>query len=81
MQLCLTSICNTCCCRPQAGGGVCLAGAMEREVKTRQEMVEVLEQGTLLRATGAAACHARSAAAMGHGADLAVAAVCSRCCL
>ncbi len=35
---------------------MCLAGAMEREVKTRQEMVEVLEQGTLLRATGAAPC-------------------------
>ena len=47
----------------QAGGGVCLAGAMEREVKTRQEMVEVLEQGTLLRATGAAACYSFGAAA------------------
>ena len=35
-----------------AGGGVCLAGANEREVRSRQEMVDVLEQGTLLRATG-----------------------------
>ena len=38
--------------REVAGGGVCLAGATEREVGSLQEMVEVLEQGTLLRATG-----------------------------
>lgn len=36
----------------EAGGSVCLAGAAEREVHSRQEMVEVLEHGTLLRATG-----------------------------
>jgi hypothetical protein len=40
--------------REVAGGGVCLAGAAEREVRSRQEMEEVLEQGTLLRATGGA---------------------------
>ena len=34
------------------GGGICLAGAAEREVRSRDEMVQVLEQGTLLRATG-----------------------------
>jgi kinesin family protein 4/21/27 len=44
----------------EAGGGVCLAGAMEREVKTRQEMVEVLEQGTLLRATAATGMNKQS---------------------
>lgn len=38
--------------REVAGGGVCLAGAAEREVHSRAEMVEVLEHGTLLRATG-----------------------------
>lgn len=32
---------------------MCLAGAQELEVKSQQEMVEVLERGTLLRATGA----------------------------
>lgn len=36
----------------EAGGSVCLAGAAEREVHSREEMVEVLEHGTLLRATG-----------------------------
>jgi len=38
--------------REVTGGGVCLAGAAEKEVHSQQEMVEILEQGTLMRATG-----------------------------
>ena len=40
----------------EAGGSVCLAGAAEREVHSREEMIEVLEHGTLLRATGVLLC-------------------------
>lgn len=36
----------------EAGGSVCLAGASEKEVHSQEEMVGVLEHGTLLRATG-----------------------------
>ncbi|KAK9866728.1 hypothetical protein WJX84_012203 [Apatococcus fuscideae] len=38
--------------REVAGGGVCLAGATEKEVGSQAEMADVLAQGSLLRATG-----------------------------
>ncbi|KAL4427717.1 hypothetical protein ABPG75_001806 [Micractinium tetrahymenae] len=44
----------------EAGGTVCLAGAAEREVHSREEMVEVLEHGTLLRATAATGMNKQS---------------------
>ena len=34
-------------------GGVTLAGAVEREVHSREEMASLLEQGSLCRAVGA----------------------------
>jgi kinesin family protein 4/21/27 len=37
--------------REVPGGGVSLAGAVEKEVKSLDEMVAVLEMGTLCRAT------------------------------
>eukprot|EP00887_Chlorella_sp_A99_P003111 scaffold9.g3111.t1 len=37
----------------EVGGGICLAGATEREVRAREEMEAVLQQGSLLRATAA----------------------------
>ncbi|GAB4822357.1 hypothetical protein N2152v2_009403 [Parachlorella kessleri] len=46
--------------REVAGGGVCLAGAHEREVRTKEQMVEILQQGTLLRATAATCMNKRS---------------------
>jgi hypothetical protein len=39
--------------REVVGGGVCLAGATEREVSSKEEMEAILEQGSLLRATAA----------------------------
>lgn len=39
--------------REVAGGGVCLAGARELEVTSKQELSRVLSQGSLLRATAA----------------------------
>ena len=42
------------------GGGVCLAGAQEREVASYTEMAEVLEKGTLFRATAATNMNAKS---------------------
>lgn len=46
--------------REVVGGGVCLAGATEKEVRTREEMAQVLEQGSLLRATGSTGMNRRS---------------------
>jgi Kinesin motor domain len=46
--------------REVVGGGVCLAGATEKEVQTREEMAQVLEQGSLLRATGSTGMNRRS---------------------
>lgn len=46
--------------REVVGGGVCLAGATEKEVQTRDEMAQVLEQGSLLRATGSTGMNRRS---------------------
>ncbi len=40
--------------------GVTLEGAVEREVKTRAEMMAVLEQGTLCRATASTNMNNRS---------------------
>lgn len=37
--------------REVPGGGICLAGATEKEVVTKTEMAELLSQGTLQRAT------------------------------
>jgi kinesin family protein 4/21/27 len=39
--------------RELPGGGIVLAGAVEREAKTQAEMVAVLEEGSALRATAA----------------------------
>ncbi|KAK9792731.1 hypothetical protein WJX73_010908 [Symbiochloris irregularis] len=39
--------------REDGTGGICLAGAIERQVESREEMATLLEQGALLRATGA----------------------------
>lgn len=41
-------------------GGVCLAGAQEREVSTIVEMAEVLEQGSLARSTASTNMNAQS---------------------
>lgn len=46
--------------REVVGGGVCLAGAIEKEVTTKQEMANILEQGSLLRATAATGMNKRS---------------------
>lgn len=46
--------------REVVGGGVCLAGVTEKEVQTRDEMAQVLEQGSLLRATGSTGMNRRS---------------------
>ena len=46
--------------REGAGGGVCLAGASEREVHSREELLALLEQGSLLRATAATGMNKRS---------------------
>ena len=46
--------------REVAGGGICLAGAAEREVRSQAEMVAALEAGTLLRATAATRMNAAS---------------------
>lgn len=46
--------------REVIGGGVCLAGATEREAPTQAEMAAILEQGTLLRATATTGMNKRS---------------------
>lgn len=38
--------------REEGGGGICLAGATEREVSSKDQMADLLSQGTLQRATG-----------------------------
>lgn len=49
-------------------GGVTLAGAVEREVHSREEMAGVLEQGSLCRAVGATNMNNRWVGALGgHG--------------
>ena len=37
--------------REVPGGGICLAGATEKEVNSKEQMAELLSQGTLQRAT------------------------------
>ena len=39
--------------REVPGGGVCLAGATEKEVESQGEMADILAQGSMLRATAA----------------------------
>lgn len=39
--------------RELSGGGICLAGSVEKEVTTKAEMAEILRLGTLQRATAA----------------------------
>ena len=46
--------------REVLGGGVCLAGATEKEVPSKEEMAAILEQGTLLRATATTGMNKRS---------------------
>ncbi|KAL3131725.1 hypothetical protein ABBQ38_007446 [Trebouxia sp. C0009 RCD-2024] len=46
--------------REVLGGGVCLAGATEKEVPSKAEMAAILEQGTLLRATATTGMNKRS---------------------
>ncbi len=46
--------------RENAGGGVCLYGAVEKEVHSKEEMAAVLEQGTLCRSTAATNMNNRS---------------------
>ncbi|DBA94598.1 TPA: hypothetical protein ACH3X1_002180 [Trebouxia sp. C0004] len=46
--------------REVLGGGVCLAGATEKEVPSKAEMAALLEQGTLLRATATTGMNKRS---------------------
>lgn len=46
--------------REVLGGGVCLAGATEKEVPSKDEMAAILEQGTLLRATATTGMNKRS---------------------
>lgn len=46
--------------REVIGGGVCLAGATEREVPSKADMAAILEQGTLLRATATTGMNQRS---------------------
>lgn len=46
--------------REVVGGGVCLAGATEREAPTIADMAAILEQGTLLRATATTGMNKRS---------------------
>ena len=46
--------------REAPGGGVCLAGATEREVGSLADMAAALEQGSLMRATAATGMNARS---------------------
>lgn len=56
-------LCPSVTVREVAGGGVCLAGAKEKEVTTYAEMAAVLNKGTLCRATSATsmnACSSRS---------------------
>jgi hypothetical protein len=44
----------------EVAGGVCLAGALEKEVTTKEEMMAVLEQGSLCRATASTSMNNRS---------------------
>ena len=46
--------------REMPGGGVCLAGATEREVTTKEQTGELLAQGTQFRATASTNMNARS---------------------
>ena len=46
--------------REVMGGGVCLAGASEREVNSKADMAATLEQGSLLRATASTGMNKRS---------------------
>ena len=46
--------------REVMGGGVCLAGASEREVNSKSDMAATLEQGSLLRATASTGMNKRS---------------------
>lgn len=46
--------------RESPGGGVCLYGATEMEVRTQEEMAAVLEMGTLCRATASTGMNDRS---------------------
>lgn len=46
--------------REAQGGGVCLAGAQEQEVTRYAEMAQVLEQGSLARATASTSMNAHS---------------------
>lgn len=46
--------------REAAGGGVCLAGATEREIGSLEAMAAALEQGSLMRATAATGMNAHS---------------------
>lgn len=46
--------------RELPGGGIVLAGADEKEVTTREEMIAILERGTALRATGETGMNKRS---------------------
>ena len=42
------------------GGGICLAGALEREVSTHEEMAEILSLASLQRATAATSMNKHS---------------------
>ena len=46
--------------REVPGGGVCLAGATEREVLSKDETAALLEQGSLIRATASTGMNTRS---------------------
>lgn len=46
--------------REAQGGGVCLAGAKEQEVTTYTEMAQVLEHGSLARATASTNMNSQS---------------------
>eukprot|EP00798_Chlamydomonas_sp_ICE-L_P008275 gene8275-1544_t len=46
--------------RENPGSGVCLYGAVEKEVTTKEEMASILEQGTLCRSTGSTNMNSRS---------------------
>ena len=46
--------------REVTGGGICLAGAVEKEVATKAEMEEILRLGSLQRATAATGMNKQS---------------------
>ncbi|GMH44881.1 hypothetical protein BSKO_12838 [Bryopsis sp. KO-2023] len=46
--------------REVPGGGVCLAGASEKAVRSKEETAELLEQGSLARATASTGMNAQS---------------------